>query len=159
MTDKNEMSLDDVLSSIKRMVIDDEPPVLDLTDMLKPDGTIVKIASTDPSENQDIGTFLKLAQKNAESMSEIKREKEGYAARQLQKAPLISADILSCPVTSRDERPKQRPSEPNKKEEVLELLKEVATPLIDKWLEDNLPKIVQKTVEEKLRELGQRVFS
>ena len=62
MVDKNsEMSLDEVLMSIKKMVVAEEPPVLDLTDMVKPDGSIEKIRTPD-SGGSDMGTFLKLVQ-------------------------------------------------------------------------------------------------
>ncbi|MDR0632390.1 MAG: hypothetical protein LBF54_04120 [Holosporaceae bacterium] len=155
MVDKNsEMSLDDVLSSIKKMVIDDEPPVLDLTDMVKPDGSVVKIKAAD-SEHSDIGAFLKLVQKNADSISERKHQKEEYIAQHLQKAPIISTDVSSCPTVSKTE---ENSSQPNGNETILELLKEVAIPLLDKWAKDNLPDIAKNIMEEKFRELLKRVI-
>jgi cell pole-organizing protein PopZ len=157
MAEKNpEMSLDDVLSSIRKMVIDDEPPVLDLTDMVKPDGSIVKIKAAD-SENQDISSFLKLAQKNADSISEPERErkKEEYIERQLQKAPIVSTDVTSPPFSSREDN--SAAVEQDKKEAIMELLKEIAVPLINKWIRDNLPEITKKIVDDKIRECLKRM--
>ncbi|MDR0968748.1 MAG: hypothetical protein LBL99_03930 [Holosporaceae bacterium] len=153
MADKNEMSLEDVLSSIRKMVIDDEPPVLDLTDMVKPDGTIVKVKASDSSNNQDMGAFLKLAQKNAESMSDFKRKEENEEQTQQKTADsdVSTRVVVSCDVKNDASNQKQE-----KSEAILELLKEIAIPLIDKWIEDNLPNLAKKAMENKLREWAKR---
>jgi cell pole-organizing protein PopZ len=130
------------------MVIDDEPPVLDLTDVVKPDGSIVKVKKTD-SENSDMGSFLKLVQENASLDYENKFHKEEYIAQQLQKAPIISADVSSSPVTSSSEKqPDKNETIPNPKS-----MEEISASLINKWINNNLPDIAKKVVEEKIREL------
>ncbi|MDR2781155.1 MAG: hypothetical protein LBB21_01685 [Holosporaceae bacterium] len=164
MTDKNlEMSLDDVLSSIRKMMIDDEPPVLDLTDMVKPDGSIVKIKNT---ENTDMGAFLKFVQENSNSTSgsasasalNQKHLKEDFT-QQLKTGQLVSADISSCPVVSSSER------KVDKNEAILELLKELSEPLISKWINDNLPDIakrseplINKWISDNLPDIAKRVI-
>ncbi|MDR2157959.1 MAG: hypothetical protein LBO02_01425 [Holosporaceae bacterium] len=145
MVDKNsEMSLDEVLSSIKKMVIDDEPPVLDLTDMIKPDGSIVKIKAVDV-ENPDMSSFLKLVQENANSVSEIKRKKEEYLAQKLQEAPIISADVSSYP---HEQKKIKNDDKSDKDDMVFDMLKKIAVPLIDKWIADNLSNIVKQEIAE-----------
>ena len=72
MVDKNpEMSLDEVLSSIKKMVIDTEPPVLELTDMVSENGDIVKVKSNVESQSSDMSSFLKLIQENEQTPKEM----------------------------------------------------------------------------------------
>ncbi len=65
-----EMSLDEVLSSIKKMVIDSEPPVLELTDMVSENGDIVRVKSSTEAKSSDMGSFLKLIQENENSSNE-----------------------------------------------------------------------------------------
>jgi hypothetical protein len=143
MTDKNpEMSLDDVLSSIRKMVIDSEPPVLDLTDMVKPDGSIVKVRSP---ENADMSAFLKLVQENAASASNNERLKDEFVAQRLKKGPIVSADVSSCPIDSRPEK------KTDKNEAILELLKEIAAPSVNKWVENHIQDIVRQIVEERIK--------
>jgi cell pole-organizing protein PopZ len=158
MVDKNsEMSLDDVLSSIKKMVIDNEPPVLDLTDVVKPDGSVVKIKQNDP-EGADIGSFLKLAQENADLVLENKYKKEEFIAQQLKEAPIVSVGVSSCPITSNTKQKSSdfAESSDKKSEAIMELIKEIMIPLINKWMDDNLPNIAKKVVEEKFREVFRR---
>ncbi|MDR1982481.1 MAG: DUF2497 domain-containing protein [Holosporaceae bacterium] len=144
MVDKNsEMSLDDVLSSIKKMIIDDEPPVLDLTDIVKPDGSVVKIKGLD-SESSDIGSFLKLVQENTNSDLKNKHLKEEYVSQQLQKAPLVTTDVSSCPISSQSEKK----TDESKNSAVSDVLKEIAVPLINQWLNENLSSIINKKIEE-----------
>ncbi|MDR1235710.1 MAG: hypothetical protein LBJ96_01755 [Holosporaceae bacterium] len=143
MTDKNsEMSLDDVLSSIRKMVMDNEPPVLDLTDMVKPDGSIVKVKSP---ENADMSAFLKLVQENAASASHNERLKDEFVAQRLKRGPIVSADVLSCPIDSRSER------KTDKNEAILELLKEIAAPSVNKWVENHLQDVVRQMIEERIK--------
>ena len=66
-----EMSLDEVLSSIKKMVIDSEPPVLELTDMVSENGDIVKVKSSTESQSSDMGSFLKMIQENEQRPKEV----------------------------------------------------------------------------------------
>ncbi|MDR2268498.1 MAG: hypothetical protein LBD81_03570, partial [Holosporaceae bacterium] len=68
---KTEMSLDEVLSSIKKMVMDEEPPVLELTDVISKDGSITKLTKDNiapitslDSKNPDMSSFLRLIQEN-----------------------------------------------------------------------------------------------
>ncbi|MDR0677997.1 MAG: DUF2497 domain-containing protein [Holosporaceae bacterium] len=152
MIDKDsEMSLDDVLSSIKKMIINDEPPVLELTDVVKPDGSIVKIETTN-SKNSSIGSFLKLVQESTSFCEENEHLKEKYISQQLQKAPVIATDVLSCPVSSQDkkldESKKADDSNKDKREAISNTLKEIIDPMVDKWLEENLASLVNKKIEE-----------
>ena len=132
MEDKNsEMSLDEVLSSIKKMVIDDEPPVLELTDMISEDGSIVKIKNNSKGckNQQDMGSFLKLIQKNQDSSENIDRT-DNSSQQHKQKGAQINRekhDVLSA------------------------IIKEVLPPILQKWMNDNLPKIVNNIVEVEVK--------
>jgi cell pole-organizing protein PopZ len=148
MVDKNsEMSLDDVLSSIRKMVIDDEPPVLDLTDMIKPDGSIVKIKNP---ENADMGAFLKLVQENANSVQNQKSLKDECVVQHLKTPPVVSMNISGCSSSLSEKKA-------DKNEAILELLKEVAEPSINKWIDDHLPDIARRAVEERLKTIEGKI--
>ena len=119
MEDKNtEMSLDEVLSSIKKMVIDEESPVLELTDMIAEDGKIVKIKKAgkdyknqdNASENTDLTDDLR--QKHKPKNAEVFQEKH---------------DVISS------------------------IVKEILPPILQKWMNDNLPKIVTNIVETEVK--------
>lgn len=60
--------MDEVLSSIKDMITGTEPPVLELTDMIAEDGSIVKIEKnkTKSITNPDMKSFLRLIQENTD---------------------------------------------------------------------------------------------
>lgn len=125
---KSEMSLDEVLSSIKKMVVDTEPPVLDLTNMVKEDGTIVKVGEN--TDEESMGTFLKLAQDHAEE------EKKEIVTR------TKKVEI--------DSRPKSQKT--SKDDVMVEIFKDIATPEIKKWLDENLSEIVAEAVRPVLNE-------
>ncbi|MDR0555635.1 MAG: hypothetical protein LBG20_01315 [Holosporaceae bacterium] len=154
MTDKtSEMSLDDVLSSIKQMVVGEEPPVLDLTDMIKPDGSIVKV-KTPEVEKRDMGAFLKLVQENVDyddgSGSNPLQLKEDNSRQQ---GPYIIVD--SQDVSEICKRAAENNKVP-KSEIALELLKEISIPLINKWINSNLPDIAKKVMEEIICDLRKK---
>lgn len=124
MVDKNpEMSLDEVLSSIKKMVIDTEPPVLELTDMVSENGDIVKVKSETESQSSDMGSFLKLIQENERAPKEVP----------------LTTEVQPKASVSQD-----KPSE---------FLKSIAAPLIREWINANLPKIVKEVAEKEIKKL------
>jgi cell pole-organizing protein PopZ len=128
MTEKNsEMSLDEVLSSIKKMVIDVEPPVLDLTDMVSDDGSITKIKKTSVG-NKDMGAFLRLIQKNSDCSD--KTHNNNNSSKQ---------SNCNCEINP-------------KEESVLsEMIKNAMTPILRKWVDDNLPEMVKEIVEKEIK--------
>lgn len=132
-----EMSLDEVLSSIKQMVVNEEPPVLELTDMVSEDGTIVKVnkmgeAELFPEEPGEMSTFLRMAQENSESMS-IPKESE-------------STEVIS-PVKG------EKIVKSEKKDFLKNLLSEIAEPIIRDWVKSNMPQLVRQIVKEELKEV------
>ncbi len=132
-----EMSLDEVLSSIKQMVVNEEPPVLELTDMVSEDGTIVKVnkmgeAELFPEEPGEMSTFLRMAQENSESMS-IPKESE-------------STEVIS-PVKG------EKIVKSEKKDFLKNLLSEIAEPIIRDWIKSNMPQLVRQIVKEELKEV------
>ena len=130
MTDKqSEMSIDEVLSSIKQMVIDKDPPVLELTDMISPDGAIIKVKQSETEK--DMKTFLRLAQENgaAGTTEEQVVIKTCSPVKEKKIDSVGSGSVLG------------------------EIIKEVATPLVREWLAANLPEIVRAVVAEEVRRL------
>lgn len=119
---KSEMSLDEVLSSIKKMVVDTEPPVLDLTNMVKDDGTVVKVGESETDES--MGTFLKLAQDSAE---EEKRKFD----KDRKTDSLFPSEF----------------SKTSKNDVMIEIFKDIAAPEVRKWLDVNLPKMVPDVIQ------------
>ncbi|MDR2794802.1 MAG: DUF2497 domain-containing protein [Holosporaceae bacterium] len=149
---KSEMSLDEVLSSIKKMMIDDEPPILELTDMVSNDGSIVKIKKDNAPENKnpDIGSFLKLIQENTDSVSP-----KGLSKRARDEH--ISRSTVCSNVPERREQSKDT-SVPTPKSEstITEMIKSIMTPLIQKWLDENLHIIVKNAVESEIKKLFEK---
>lgn len=123
----SEMSLDEVLSSIKKMVVDSEPPVLELTDMVSENGDIVKVKSGVSNSSSDMGSFLKLIQENDDS-------------------PKLT---LESPNVVRSEQPEQR----SPKAGSSEFLKEIATTLIQQWINENLPGLVKEVAETEIKKI------
>ncbi|MDR2724372.1 MAG: DUF2497 domain-containing protein [Holosporaceae bacterium] len=145
MTDKNsEMTLDEVLSSIRKMVINQEPPVLDLINMVKSDGSIVKIEVND-AENPDMSSFLKLIQENTEPYQEKEHGEKKEAIQHSQESLSTSASLSTAAFV-----PKKLYDE---KQIIAKSMEESSIPLINKWIDDNLPSIAKQIVEEKIREL------
>ncbi|MDR0677465.1 MAG: DUF2497 domain-containing protein [Holosporaceae bacterium] len=144
MEKNSEMSLDEVLSSIKKMVIDENPPVLDLTDMVTRDGSIVKIKKPG-SEESDMSSFLKLAQESAEIDPE--RKKNEYIARGLKKGPIVSTDVSSSPFISAKTAEYENLKKPDHLEESI---KKMAATMIKDWLDGHLPPLVEKKLKEAL---------
>lgn len=143
MSDKNsEMSLDEVLSSIKKMVTDEEPPVLELTDMVKEDGSIVNIKDgTDAKSDPNIASFLKLVQENSEN---------NPITAKLETNTEISPSRLKPPAPSHE---KHNYPKLDKDIVLSELVKESVKPLLQEWLNEHLPSIVSKAVEQEIRKL------
>lgn len=148
MTEKqSEMSLDEMLSSIKQMVIDKDPPVLELTDMISPDGSIVKVGSTQDghSSKEEMRSFLRLAQKESDEVlsKEISSTNPGD-------------ESVSEPVEENLSR-FQTKSSPEISEKmgvvISDVVREVATPLIEKWLEENLQAMVKEVVTSEVQKL------
>lgn len=130
---KSEMSLDEVLSSIKKMVVDTEPPVLDLTNMVKEDGTVVKVGENETDES--MGTFLKLAQDSAEE-EKRKLDKER------------KTDSLFPSESGKN----------SKNDVMVEIFKDIAAPEVKKWLDANLPKMVSDVIQPAIYEwLGKNI--
>ncbi|GHU16944.1 hypothetical protein FACS189472_03120 [Alphaproteobacteria bacterium] len=149
----SEMSLDDVLSSIKKMVIDEEPPILELTDMVSSDGSIMKVKKGIGAENKnpDMSSFLKLIQENTDSTHykdpspEIKKK--------------FSDDVsgrISCSIGCEIPKKTEQTRETEKNDVLMAMAKETMTPIIQKWLNENLQSIVKVVVEAEVRRLFEK---
>ena len=125
-----EMSLDEVLSSIKKKVIDTEPPGLELTDMVSENGNIVKVKSGTEASSSDMGAFLKLIQENANTPTPVKEKSSSFSESQA--------------TTKSQDKPSS------------DFLKTVATPLVREWINENLPKIVKEIAEQEIKKLLSR---
>lgn len=141
----SEMSLDEVLSSIKRMVIDEEPPVLELTDVVSDDGNIVSIKKkngTEKSKSNDMSSFLKLIQEDAPQM-----EKEIEKSAQRNDAISREAHIM------KEERPVSSSNNSVQQQNVMhELIIEAVTPLLKKWIDQNLHSVMEKVIEREVKD-------
>ncbi|MBE6446906.1 MAG: DUF2497 domain-containing protein [Alphaproteobacteria bacterium] len=137
MEKQSEMSLDEVLSSIKQMVINEEPPVLELTDMVSEDGSIVKIndAINDPSlkASKDMSSFLKMAQANGK----------------VNNSPIQDVAVEVDPIS-------EKQNDNNGKEILRQLIIKMAEPLIKEWLSNNLSSIAREIVEEEVKKALER---
>ncbi|MDR1551449.1 MAG: DUF2497 domain-containing protein [Holosporaceae bacterium] len=142
----SEMSLDEVLSSIKKMVMDEEPPVLDLTDMVGPDGSIVQIKNH--NSRLEMRTFLKMVQENVEKIS------EDTVVGGEGKRAMIREESTEILQPTAGEGNVAFPVNLVQKDAVaLEVLKEIASPWIREWVDSHLPEIIKEIVEEKICDL------
>jgi cell pole-organizing protein PopZ len=131
MEKQTEMSLDDVLSSIKQMVIDEEPPVLELTERVSDDGSIITLEdAAQPAEDSNgMSAFLKMAQSTVIPDSPVKDVA-------VEMTPISDSSEQGC----------------NDKKDVLRgLILSVAEPIIREWLSNNLESITRSIVEEKVK--------
>ncbi len=137
MKEKNEMSLDEVLSSIKKMVVDKEPPVLDLTDMISKDGTIVKVKKNngENKDEQDMGTFLKLIQENQDTIVNQKNASQNNIDSQNHERKTFS---------------KQK-SDESQDNLIIDIIKETLSPILQNWVKENLHTIVSEMVEKEVK--------
>lgn len=148
--ENSEMSLDDVLSSIKKMVIDEEPPVFDLTEKVCDDGSIVslKAGAADsgyPKEKKDMSAFLKLIQEDTSSFSASPNLEEALGNTEDQKANKGTSGL-----PSRITR-KEASSDRNSDTVFQDIILEMTEPLIKDWLKSNLATIVKTVVETEVR--------
>ncbi|MDR3179790.1 MAG: DUF2497 domain-containing protein [Holosporaceae bacterium] len=147
---KSEMSLDEVLSSIKKMVMDEGPPVLELTDMISNDGSIVKIKKDGVPENKnpDMGSFLKLIQENTDSVSPKEPPKRILNERISQ---TICSDVPAYKEQKKEPLPYSR-----SESTITEMIKSIMTPLIQRWLNENLQILVKNAVESEIKKLFEK---
>lgn len=174
--ESSEMSLDDVLSSIKQMVIDKDPPVLELTDMLSSDGRIVNVKSVDGSAsakssadsgNSDIKTFLQLVQSSGENevtaqeklqLENLPTEKLEEAADQGKPQPESNpSEKLDEPVTH--EKPflesnlSEKLDQCDDKRSISEIVTNITTALVKTWLDEHLENVVRDVVKQEVKNL------
>lgn len=149
MTDnKTEMSLDEVLSSIKKMVVDEEPPVLELTDMVSEDGKIVNLRKpTGPEKKNDMSSFLQLIQENSDKKSDSEhvslQAKEQVSPQVKEQAPLRLDNSASA-------APSQQRKEGSQRNLLIDIVQASLRPILKQWLEENLRNIVTGLVKEEI---------
>lgn len=141
---QTEMSLDEMLSSIKQMVIDKDPPVLELTDMISPDGTIIKVGNGQSacSVTNEMRDFLRLAQEETDTS-------------------LSKGLALNTVSTDTSETTEKRPTLSETKENpskkigitVSDVVREIAAPIIGQWLEKNLRDVVKEIVTAEVQKM------
>lgn len=157
--ESSEMSLDDVLSSIKKMVIDEEPPVLELTEMVSEDGSIVSLkkqaGSPDSSEKKstDMSAFLKLIQQEDTQNS----LNVSSSANKKQSGVIVDSDVLEPKPSSRKHSENNSVGSSSKLSAdynntiFQEIIMDAAKPLIQDWIHNNLEQIVKAVVQSEVR--------
>ncbi len=148
-----EMSLDEMLSSIKQMVIDKDPPVLELTDMISPDGTIVKVkrGQGDCKIKSEMRDFLRLAQEESDvSLVENPAKVDGVINEPVAVSKVENDGSENQQLKVSDEKSitSERVSIA-----VSDVVREVATPIIEKWLEQNLSSLVREIVTAEVQKM------
>lgn len=163
--DQTEMSLDEMLSSIKQMVVDKDPPVLELTDMVSSDGTIVKLKNSQKNSKSksELRDFLQRAQESGKESQLFKdsalakqrgrgcdqNDNEVVAASECEFDSVSSEKIKGLPKHTNC----QNPIASNSIITVNEIVREVATPLIKDWLEKNLPKLAKEIIAAEVQKM------
>jgi len=143
---QTEMSLDEMLSSIKQMVIDKDPPVLELTDMISPDGTIVKVCSNQNnySSKNEMRDFLRLAQE--ESNTSLSKALTNNSEETDDPAPVKNELTPNKTVSNQVSSQKIGIT-------VRDVIREIATPIVEKWLEKNLKNLVKEVVTAEVQNM------
>lgn len=148
----SEMSLDDVLSSIKKMVVDEEPPVLELTEMVSEDGSIVSLKKkpSDSTEKKgnDMSAFLKLIQQEGAQDSV---GGEDSSQEKPSKKPK-DRETKVCSTSNDSIRLAGNTAAPRDSTVFQELILEEAKPLIKDWINNNLAQIVKDIVQKEVHD-------
>jgi hypothetical protein len=120
--------------------------------MIAEDGSVIKIGKSSQSaaQNPDMSSFLRRIQEDpsVKSFPEecLRRE---YISRKLKTSPIVHAEVSSCPISSSG----GRNGSPTKEETIAELVKEMVIPLVQRWINENLPSITGKVVETEVRKI------
>jgi cell pole-organizing protein PopZ len=101
--------------------------VLELTDMVSDNGSIVKIKKD--GKSPDMGSFLRLVQENADRNDPSALRDTGDASR-----------------SAINERYDESLKSP-----LYGIIREIVSPLLKEWVNDNLPSIVTKVVEAEVK--------
>lgn len=126
----SEMSLDEVLSSIKDMVIADEPPVLELTDMIAEDGSIVKVKKDCSEHNKNMRDFLKFVQEDTH---------------------YEKSRVTSIPENNQCSASKANDKLQN--DSVMEMVSNLLKPMLKTWIDENASKVAGKILEEEIKKI------
>jgi len=165
--EQTEMSLDEMLSSIKQMVIDKDPPVLELTDMVSPDGSIIKIKNGQKKSKSksELRDFLRLAQENGGDSqlskdSSSKRQTNGCGESSDAVVDASECEFDSASSESRKGLPKHADCRTAVASggavTVDEIIREVSAPLIKDWLEKNLPSLAKEIIAAEIQKMIKR---
>lgn len=158
------MSLDEVLSSIKKMMIDKEPPVLDLTNIITENGDIVDVQNI-ASDTSSMGSFLKFVNEDEQTQEMQKtsiNKKESPISVDIDKndssnnsikEKIDSEAIKEIPL--REEPPiiATKSSNESMDKAMLVIIESLMKPMIEKWLKENLPGVVAGIVENEITKL------
>ncbi|MCR4623819.1 MAG: DUF2497 domain-containing protein [Alphaproteobacteria bacterium] len=163
--DQTEMSLDEMLSSIKQMVVDKDPPVLDLTDMVSSDGTIVKLKNGQKNSKgkNELRDFLQRAQESGKESQLFKdsalaeRRGKGCGQNDNENVSVPECEFDSASSEKIKGLPKhtdcQNPMASGSAVMVSEIVREVAAPLIKDWLEKNLPELAKEIIAAEVQKM------
>jgi hypothetical protein len=137
-----------------------------------------------PNETKsDFGSFLRLIQESADGgpkdvdgVTQIVQEPKEKVdileqprservdislcmAAEIPKAPPPLADVVEIPsATKMADIPKvhETPVSPDRNEKLMELMQELMTPLVDRWMSRHLAELVSKTVESEIKKALER---
>lgn len=160
------MSLDEVLSSIKKMMIDKEPPVLDLTNIITENGDIVDVQNM-ATNTSSMGSFLKFVnedeqtqemqrasinKKTNETAISVDINKNGFFNDSL-KEKINSEAIKEAPLKEESPIIATNSSNESMDKAMLVIIESLMKPMIEKWLKENLPSVVAGIVENEITRL------
>ncbi|MBO6055474.1 MAG: DUF2497 domain-containing protein [Alphaproteobacteria bacterium] len=163
--DQTEMSLDEMLSSIKQMVVDKDPPVLELTDMVSSDGTIVKLKNGQKSSKKknELRDFLQRAQESGresqlfKDSALAKRRGKGCGQNDNENVSVSECEFDSASSEKIKGLPKHTncsdPIASDRAVTVSEIVREIAAPLIKDWLEKNLPELAKEIIAVEVQKM------
>ena len=160
--EQTEMSLDEMLSSIKQMVVDKDPPVLELTDMVSSDGTIVKLKNGQKKSKckSELRDFLRLAQENGKDPQLSKDPSPAKRRIKGSESDDVVVDASESDSVSSEESgglPKhsdcKSPMASDGAVAVNEIIREIAAPLIKDWLEKNLPSLAKEIIAAEIQKM------
>lgn len=163
--DQTEMSLDEMLSSIKQMVVDKDPPVLELTDMVSSDGTIVKLKNgqKNSKKKNELRDFLQRAQESGKESLLFKDPvlaKRWVKGRNQNDDEVVAASECESDSASSEknkELPKHmdcpNPMASDSAVTMNEIIREVAAPLIKDWLDKNLQSLAKEIITAEVQKM------
>ena len=175
MTEQNkESSMEEILSSIKRIIAEDKAIEMDRAPVEKPSAPARKSETEQPAATDEVPAENTGEQQEEEEILELTNEvtdapqattpssARGVFGDRRKKARLIDDQKLDSmrqslsALVAMENANSPAPVEPANGTSLEDLTREMMRPMLEQWLNDNLPQLVEELVAEEIRRISQK---